>query len=167
MWVAIFSSFLAAAVPGVVLATESQHLFIIERSANANTVVYDLRLGADGTPPRKDPIDAYWKRYATSGKRMELRWLEKRLAYGVKMKSRVSPTGFDFHVRAFDERRISVRKVDGVYRATLEIDGAPAHLNKVYVSTGDKGLIPRVYFIELFGETLNGGHAAYEKIVSD
>ncbi len=117
-WISIgvFLFLLAAAAPRSALAAGRQHLFVIERSQNANTVVYDLRLEANGTPPRKHPIDAYWMRYASSGERMELRWLEKRMAYGVKIKSAVSPAGFDVRLKAFDKRLISVRKVNGVYR---------------------------------------------------
>jgi len=168
-WISIGVLFcvLAASASRADPAAERQHLFVIERSTNANTVVYDLRLEADGTPPRKNPIDAYWMRYASSGERMELRWLEKKMAYGVKIKSKVSPAGFDVRLKAFDERLISVRKVNGVYSAIIEIDGAPARLHKVYVATSEKGLIPKVHYIELFGEVLNDGREVNEKIAND
>jgi hypothetical protein len=166
-WIGVLLCVIAVAAPHAGLAAERQHLFIIERSTNANTVFYDLRLNADGTPPRKNPVDAYWMRYASNGERMELRWFEEKMAYGVKIKSDVSATGFDMRLKAFDERMISVREVDGVYQPIIEIDGAPAYLRKVKVTTSEGGLIPMVHYIELFGDAPKSGSEVYEKVAND
>ena len=106
-------------------------------------------------------------RYASKGERMELRWFEKKMAYGVKIMSDVSATGFDMRLKAFDERLISVRRVEDVYRAIIEIDGAPAYLRKVKVATSKTGLLPTVHYIELFGEASKSDREVYEKISND
>lgn len=81
----------------------------IERSKNANVVVYEARVERDlagnvAGLPLTDPLDAYWldidaayvKKARKAGKmhdREELNSLEKRMAYGIKCKRRLDPAG--------------------------------------------------------------------------
>ena len=61
---------------------ETHPLFIIERSKNANVVHYDARLTADGKLDPKEPVIAYYVMLAEDGRRKELNWIEKKMAYG-------------------------------------------------------------------------------------
>ena len=67
---------------------QPQRLFRIERSTNANIVVYDALVEADGNLPKKNPIDVYWVRLAEEGQRKNLNGIERRMAYGFKEKKR-------------------------------------------------------------------------------
>ncbi|MDR0486144.1 MAG: DUF4833 domain-containing protein, partial [Elusimicrobiota bacterium] len=67
--------FIAAAI--VLAQAESSNLFRIERNKNANIVVYDAVLSADGTIDKKKPVDAYWILNAKDGKRYELGAFDK------------------------------------------------------------------------------------------
>ncbi|MFB3077782.1 MAG: DUF4833 domain-containing protein [Lysobacterales bacterium] len=65
-------------------AIEQQHLFKIERSKNANIVQYDARVLPDGKLDPDKPVVGYWIRLAEDGRKMKLRFLEKRFAYGFR-----------------------------------------------------------------------------------
>src|SRR5258705_13664792 len=56
-------------------------LFTIARSKNANVVRYQARTRGGGLD-RSHPIDAYWLMLAEDGRREELSWAERKLAYG-------------------------------------------------------------------------------------
>ena len=87
---------------------ETQPLFIIERSKNANVVHYDARLNADGKLDPKEPVIAYWIMLAEDGRREDLNWIEKKKAYGFDIKPDPSGDGYRMTVvcrpRAADHR---------------------------------------------------------------
>ena len=61
---------------------DTHPLFIIERSKNTNVVHYDARLTADGKLDPEEPVIAYYVMLAEDGRRKELSWIEKKMAYG-------------------------------------------------------------------------------------
>lgn len=144
-----------------------QNLFIIERSKNANVVVYDLRLNDRGEPAGKDTIDAYWMRYAGTGERRELKWYERSWAYGTKIKGPVEADGFDMVVRAYDDRLIQVRKIDGEYRPLMKIKDELSVLDKIYVASDESGALPKVLYIKLYGHNRHNGQPVVEEIAID
>ncbi|TAM47404.1 MAG: DUF4833 domain-containing protein, partial [Acidobacteria bacterium] len=48
---------------------DPNRLFVIERSVNANVVVYDAVRGRDGRLDTADPVTAYWLMNADKGQR--------------------------------------------------------------------------------------------------
>src|SRR5512143_1385587 len=73
---------------------KTQSLFIIERSKNANVVHYDARLTADGKLDPEEPVVAYYIMLAEDGRRKELNWIEKKMAYGFDIKPDPSVRGY-------------------------------------------------------------------------
>jgi hypothetical protein len=59
-----------------------EHLFVIERSKNANIVVYDANRGPSGDLSATEPIVAYWLLNGENGKREELNRVDRDRAYG-------------------------------------------------------------------------------------
>ena len=149
------------------LAASSQSLFIIERSKNANVVHYDVKLDDAGDPVTANTIDAYWIRHAGAGNRKELEWFERNWAYGAEVIGPVSANGFSMTVKSYDQREISVRRVDGQFEALIEIVGEMARLEKIYVVTDESGLIPKVLYIELNGINVENGEQLVERITND
>ncbi len=137
-------------------------LFTIARSKNANIVRYDVHRGSDGTLDRTHPIDAYWVMLAGDGHREELSWLERQLAYGFSA-STVDPSGFSLQLTAFKQRAIRVEYSGGSYHATISISGARATLTQIFVRTDERGLLPRVEYVELRGTT-DGRNTVTERL---
>ena len=158
-----------ASVPGLALAGDdglrAQRLFHIERNKNANIVVYDAMVEADGNLPKKDrkTVEVYWLRLAEDGRRRKLKRIERRLAYGIKVKGRTG-NRLTLKMRAKIGRPLTVDGVDGVYRAFIEIAGRPAILERVYIFAEEKAVMPEVKYLELFGTDLETGEEAYEKL---
>jgi hypothetical protein len=61
-------------------------LFYVQRTINENTIIYALNEDAEGNLNEKEPIKAYWIKYAQGGKIDPLTYIQKTFAYGVSAK---------------------------------------------------------------------------------
>src|SRR5579862_2072882 len=71
--------------PDFKVPDEPNQLFYIERSVNSNTVVYAARLNAQGGFDAKAPVDAYWRWFNVDGHKKPLNFIERMMAYGVRV----------------------------------------------------------------------------------
>ncbi len=159
----LFAGGLVAARPAAEQEPEAQRLFRIERSKNANIVVYDAQLRRDGELDAKKPVIAYWLKLAQDGARGKLSLMQKRFAYGFKAKF-VDDDTLVLKMSADIDRDIVVDVVDGVSRAFVEIGGHRAVLDRIYVKSIETKMWPSVEFLELFGVDLETGEQRYERI---
>ena len=143
---------------------QTQHLFRIERSTNANIVQYDVQIEADGKLDPREPVVAYWVRLAEEGQEESLKWFEKTFAYGFKVKYNAETNSATMDMAAKINRRIRVHEVQGEYWAATIIDGQPAYIEKIFISSKGKGISPKVAYIELFGKDEKTGEDRYERL---
>jgi hypothetical protein len=158
-----------AAVPdkevAIVPHKNTRLLFVIERNKNANIVRYDANLTADGKLDPAAPVVASWELLAEDGSRKKLNWLEKKKAYGIKIKTDPSLNGYIMTLAAAPWMPLTVKKIDDVVRAEVSINGRPAVLEKMFIQARDRLLGPKVEYIELYGKELQTGEACNEKII--
>ena len=140
-------------------------LFIIERSKNANVVHYDARLTADGKLDPQKPVIAYYVMLAEDGRRKELNWIEKKMAYGFDIEPDPSVSGYKMTMVAAPQRSITVKQEGGAVRAELVIDGQPAVVERMYVNASDGLPWPKVHYVEFYGKDLRTAEKRFEKIV--
>ncbi len=140
-------------------------LFIIERSKNANVVHYNARLTADGILDPNEPVIAYYVMLAEDGRRKELNWIEKKLAYGFDIKPDPSVSGYRMTMVAAPQRPITVKLEGSDVRAELVIDGRPAVLERMYIKASDGLVRPQVHYIELYGKDVLTGEKRFEKVM--
>lgn len=152
-------------IPGESLSNggRTQHLFKIERSKNANIVQYDVQMRADGKLDPQKPVVAYWVKLKTDGHTEDLKWIEKKFAYGFTAKYDDKTNTAVMDMAAKINRKIKVLEVQGEYRAQTTIDGRPAFLEKIFISSQGKGLATKVNYMELFGKDVKTGEDRYEK----
>ena len=167
--VAVLLLVATAALPLLAVAEEAttpQRLFHIERNKNANIVVYDAMVLPNGDLPEKDKkaIEVYWLKLAEDGEHKGLKWIEKKMAYGIKIKEREG-NRLVLEMVADIGRLITMEAVDGVYQAFVDIDGRPAVMEKVFIFATEGGGLPTVEYIELFGKDVETGEEAYEKFL--
>ena len=143
-------------------AAPSRELFTLGRSTNANVVKYAVLTNKDGGLHPQTPVEAYWLMLAEDGRREELTWTERTLAYGFSI-SHVTSQGCRLRLAACSDRELRVRAVNGVYRAELEIAGRTAALQRVFVRT-EQALLPSVRYVEIRGVSENGAPVS-ERIV--
>ncbi len=140
-------------------------LFVILRSKNANVVHYDARLTHAGVLDPAQPIAAHWIMHAEDGRGEALTWLERKFAYGWSA-SRDAHGDVLVRLRAFAKREIRVfRDEKGDFRALARILDRAALLERIYVSSDDRGLTPSVRYVELFGVSRTDGRRVSERIV--
>ena len=138
-------------------------LFYIQRNKNKHTIVYDLNLKKDGTLDISEPIDNYWRQYASTGQRRELSWLESWLAYGYRVKKK-QENSLLIKLRAHKERFIELRRVEGRWRAVIPINGEDSFLTNIYAYADESGIVPDVKHVDLYGINMKTGKSVKERI---
>lgn len=139
-------------------------LFVIERSVNANVVLYEAGVRPDGSLDPERPVRVSWRLDADGGRREGLNLIERMRAYGVDVAPLGERDAWRVRVRALPTRSLVLRAGAGCPTVTAEVGGRDAVLHRVFVaSTG--GLIPRVSSVELSGFDLETSAPVTERFV--
>lgn len=139
-------------------------LFFIQRSTNANVVVYDANVIA-GKLNAKDPVHTYWYRFGEKGQKEELTTIQRTLAYGLYTTLVPgAPNTYEGHFLAYRKRKFMVKQdATGDPIALFPINGKMQILKRVFVSVDDSKFMTTVNYIELFGKDPVTGRDVYEK----
>ena len=137
-------------------------LLVIERNTNANVVHYDAGLSADGSLNPAEPVIVYWVLLAEDGRRKKLNWLEKKKAYGVKLKP--AADGYTMTLAAAPWMPLAVKRAGGGVRLEAPINGRPAVMRKMFIQSRAGLLGPKVEYIDLYGKDLATGEPCRERI---
>ena len=135
-------------------------VFYLQRSGNGNTVVYTASQLADGAIDPDHPVDIFWRWYNRGGDKRPLSFMERQLAFGVKLTPlKDQPGKYTARLNAYPKLPVLVEPTaDGKVRAIMTIDGEPAQLVCIYVGWRQQlGIIPEVLYVDFFGRTLDGG----------
>lgn len=144
-----------AARVGIAGSPPSRELFTLTRNTNANVLKYAVRTAHDGRLDGNNPIEAYWLMLAEDGRREELTWTERHLAYGFSTSS-ATDHGCVLRLTACPERELRVRAVEGGYRADAMIAKQTAALKRIYVHAEAHALLPSVRYVEISGTNAAG-----------
>ena len=142
-------------------------LFYIQRSVNANTVVYTAHVDSHGRIDPDLPVDVYWRWYNVDGHRKSLIFIERILAYGVQS---VAHGGSDntaiFRVAALPGREIHLDFDSAEHpEALTQFGDRWAKLVYVYLQVDDSGLLPTVTAMDIFGIDKRTGKALREHAI--
>ncbi len=144
-------------------------MFYIQKNTNPNTIVYAMRLGADGKMDPKEPMEVFWRRYQEDGARKKLAWLEKTFAFDFKVKPvEGKENTYVFSLVAMKGKQVFVTQTKtGEANVFMKISGKMARLERIYVMVDDSKRIQSVNSMELFGRDYKTGKLIYEKIIKD
>ncbi len=135
-------------------------LFVVTRNRNANAVYYDVRDNARGELlSRERPLSVYWRLYAEDGRKDELTWLERNMAYGYDVRGSRG-AALLLELCAFPKRQLVLeRDGGGAFRACVRIAAKRAILRHIHV-VADEGLgLPSVRHVDVFGiDPVSGKH---------
>ncbi len=140
-------------------------LFYIQRSSNANAVIYDANLLPDKKLNPKNPVHTYWIRYGENAQKKELTTMQRTLAYGLYTNPILNePDAYEGYFLAYRKRKFVV-KLDpkGNPIALFPINGKLQILKKIFVKVNEEKFMPSVHYIELFGKDPVTGKDVYEK----
>ena len=82
---------------------EPNQLFYVQRSPNSNTVIYAAKLDAQGNP---QDVEAFWRKFNIDGSKQPLNFIERMMAYGVRVTRRKGP--ITFTIAALPERKLTL-----------------------------------------------------------
>ncbi len=127
-------------------------LFYLQRTPNSNTIVYDLNVDASGKLDEEEPVNIYWLRFTEGGDKKGLNWIQRKFAYGLKVK-RLSPEKYELKSVAYDKRPMYLMKSDkGKYQIFTNINGSLAILNTIWIQIeGGTFWVPNVIYVEMKG----------------
>lgn len=128
-------------------------LFYVQRTINENTIVYTLNEDTKGNLDEKEPIKAYWIKYAQGGKIDPLTYIQKNFAYGVN--SRIidkDKKSFSFSFVSYHKKQFYLMKstVDNKYHVYGYINHKLTILNNICVKIeGGTFWVPNVKYAEV------------------
>ena len=150
--------------PFTALPSSVSRLFYVQRTPNANTIVYELNLNSDGTPDEEAPVHPYWIRYHEKGQKEELGYIQRKFAYGVNAK----PLGngkYDIRFVSYKKFPLTLMKgTDGKYHIFATISQKQFIVNRIFVKIeGGSFWVPNVRFVEFKGTDTATGKEVTER----
>ena len=162
----VICALLLSPLPCLAKGSPAQFLFKIEQSESANFVQYDAQLAPGGTLDTTEPVVAYWIMRAEDGRRERLNFLEVKLAFGFKTWWEADGDGVAVQLVSYPQKQLRVYRVNGSYRVETVINGRLAFLERIYVKSVNGWILPRVEYLELYGNDIGTGGSLFEKIVT-
>lgn len=163
---AVAAVLLAGFGEGFPVPKEPNQIFYVQRSLNANTIVYTARRTAAGGLDTARPVEVYWRRYNDDGERKELSGIERSLAFGVRSDPVAGqPGSFMVRVVSYPDRPALLRLVNGVPQLEMKVAGQPSRLDHAYLEVDDSGSVPHVRRVHLFGKSLSSGAPVAESFI--
>jgi hypothetical protein len=149
--------------PEFPIPDDPRQLFFLQRSMNANTIVYAVRLDENGEINARSPIDVYWRRFNGRGERKELGMLERNIAFGVNTKPGENPGEYLIEFKALKSRFMTLfLDQNGKARLSGKMGSRLVNPTYIFVDLDDNSLIPRVKYLYLHGRDMKTGQALRE-----
>lgn len=127
-------------------------LFYMQRTPNANTIIYDLNVNKDGALDKDEPVSVYWIRYTEKGEKKDLNYIQRKFAYGIKVKN-LGNEKYEIRSVAYAKKEMYLMKSPaGEYHMYTKINNTMAILNRIYLQIeGGTFWFPNVVYIEMKG----------------
>lgn len=138
--------------PFQALPANVSRLFYVQRTPNANTIVYELNLDGNGEPDKEAPVHPYWIRYHEQGQKEDLGYIQRKFAYGITSK----PLGngkYDIRFVSYKKFPLTLMKgSDGKYHIFATIAQKQLIVNRIFVKIeGGSFWVPNVRYVEFKG----------------
>jgi hypothetical protein len=152
--------------PEFKLPDEPNQLFYIQRSPNSNTVIYAAKLDGHGEFDSNAPVEAFWRKFNIDGARLPLNFMERVMAYGVRMDTIRPGQPITFRVVALPDRKLTLA-MDAQHhpQALMQVGAHTVKLNYVYLQVVEGGLLPSVPSLDIFGTDIASGKAIHEHLI--
>jgi hypothetical protein len=128
-------------------------LFYVQRTINANTIIYSLNTDKQGNLNEIEPIKAYWIKYTQGGKLDPLTYIQKNYAYGVNSKLiDKEKKSYSFEFVSYNKKKFYLIKstTDKKYHVYGYINNKLSILNNILVKIeGGTFWVPNVKYVEI------------------
>jgi Domain of unknown function (DUF4833) len=145
---------------------EPGQLFYVQRSPNANSVVYAAKLDSNGNFDSKAPVEAFWRKFNIDGGKKPLTFMERMMAYGVRVNAVKPGQPITFAIAALPQRKLTLGWDAQHHPITiLQMGTHTARLVYVYLQVDESGLLPDVPSLDLLGIDMASGKALHEHLI--
>jgi hypothetical protein len=145
---------------------EPNQLFYVQRSVNANTVVYAARLDARGDFDSREPVEGFWRWFNVDGHKKPLNFIERMMAYGVKADPPRKNAPRTFRIAALPERSLTLSfDAQKKPQALMRIGDRTVKVAYVYLQVVEGGLTPDVPSLDILGTDTATGRAVHEHLI--
>jgi hypothetical protein len=126
-------------------------LFYLQRSTNANTVIYELQ-HADTVVDAKNPVHPSWILYAKKGEKEDLDYIQRKFAYGIKS-NKIADNDYELKFVSYDKYKLELmRGADNKLHVYTTINNKKAILTRIYLKIeGGTFWFPHIEYVEVFG----------------
>lgn len=162
-WTHFAQAYKAVSYP--VPSNKSNMLFYLQRSKDANTVVYELNYNK-GILNEQQPVKAYWIKYAEDAAQKELSGIQRKFAFGIKSKKQ-DDGSFQLTLAGYDKIPLLLkRSATNTFRAHITLDRQEIILNRIYIHilAGGSFWSPNVAYIEFKGNCVKTGKSVVKQI---
>ena len=152
--------------PEFKIPNEPNQLFYVQRSPNSNTVVYTAKLDGHGNFDSRAPVEAFWRKFNIDGSKQPLNFIERMMAYGVKLQAHKPGQPVTFTIAALPQRKLTLA-FDAQHhpQALIQIGTHTAKLVYVYLQVVEGGLMPDVPALDILGIDTASGKAIHEHLI--
>lgn len=144
----------------------TNRLFYIQHNESKNTFVYDAVFSTKGNFNEEDPVNIYRILYEQKGEKKPLTGIQKKLAYGLKIKNKEKNVFLLTLVSYPSQQLILKLSTKNTPIVVTTVNGKDMVLNKVFLKkkNGTGGLSVKLDYI-LFHGTDKNGNSIQEKII--
>lgn len=131
----------------------NKQLFYLQRTANTNTIVCELRYGKNGEIDEDDPVHVFWIRYPEGGQKKELSYIQRVFAYGIKSQV-LGKDSYKLHFVSYKKRPMFLMRSpkDNQFKVYATINNQQAVLSRIFVKVdGGTFWSPNVVYMEMKG----------------
>lgn len=126
-------------------------LFFLQRSLNANTVVYTAHFDKTGNLKHEAPVAIYWRRFQEHGQVMALRWYERVFGFGMRVQSTDNPQKLHLTFNGLQSQQLELRQTAPFTAALFaRIEDRDYRLIYAYLDVDESGLFPKVTRLRLY-----------------
>ncbi len=139
-------------------------LFYLQRTPNANTIVYELNY-KNGVLDSKEPVHVFWIRYQEKGQRAELSFIQRSFAYGIKSKL-LQKDEYELRFVSSKKNVLHLRKAaDNKYYVYATIGQKQVILSRIFLKiNGGSIWSPNIEYVELKGVDPATGSVVAERL---
>lgn len=145
--------------------SNSNSLFKIGRSKDANEIYYEVKTTANGSLDLKEPIKIYWIKYTKNNAIEPLTIVQQKFAYGLKFLETTQESA-EFQFVSYSKRTLTLRKNnDGNYGVFTEVEGKEVELERVFIQIdGGTFWFPKITRVEVHAKKVEAGELVVEVI---
>ncbi|MFC2115971.1 DUF4833 domain-containing protein [Bacteroidota bacterium] len=127
-------------------------LFKIDRSRDADMVLYDVNLDKQGKLDPSAPISIYWEKITEGGRHESITGIQNKFGYGIRYYN-ISDKSADFQIIAYKDQTFQLRESDNnQYRVYTHSSGKEIELSSLKIHFEDDSFwFPRISKIEING----------------